>query len=784
METPLTVFTALADRYRFERELGGGGMSQVFVATELALGREVVIKVVRPELLEGVSVDRFAREVQLASRLQQANIVPVLSAGDAAGTSYYIMPYVRGESLRARIDTGQPVPVAESLSILRDVARALAYAHGEGVVHRDIKPDNILLSGRTAVVTDFGIAKALDATRTSTGTLTGMGSSVGTPAYMAPEQAAGDPHTDFRADLYSWGLVAWELLVGKHPFAARTTPQALITAQMSEMPASLESVRADVPASVASLVARCLAKDPSARPVSADAILAELESVGTPAVMKADNGWRRLKIAAVAALALGALAVVLRVTQGDRGATVTDGALERIAVLPMENKTGDSTQTFFADGMTREVIGVLTDAGVRVLGYRAVVAYRNSPKPLREIAKELGVDAIVAGEVQQAGAVITLSAELINASTDENLWSRKFERPAADVVSLQHAVATEIARGIRARLTPDQQQRLAAARQVNPRAYAQYLLGQEAAALRTADGFKRSVVYIRRSLDIDPTYAPAWATLAITNSYALIYQTAPRDSAFAAAMDAANRAIALDDNQGDAYFARGIARLHNEWDFVGGYADFDAAESRSSSSLGLGLLGWAMWEMHDFKRMFKRSRQLVDQEPTTAQWRSDLAWGLWSNGDAAEALASARKGTEVDSSFYEVFDIYSLILADAGDFAGAEAAHRQAVRVAGGDYWVRLFNEGLTASRKGDTAGVQRALTALDGDARLAQRGGLLFLVGKKDSAYALLHQAIAERDPDLLQVLNAMPPLYPFRQEPRYQELLSRMGMPERLRR
>ena len=215
METP-TVFDTLADRYRFERELGGGGMSQVFVATELALGREVVIKVVRPELLEGVSVDRFAREVQLASRLQQANIVPVLSAGDAAGTSYYIMPYVRGESLRARIDTGQPVPVAESLSILRDVARALAYAHGEGVVHRDIKPDNILLSGRTAVVTDFGIAKALDATRTSTGTgtgtgtgtLTGMGSSVGTPAYMAPEQAAGDPHTDFRADLYAWGLVA------------------------------------------------------------------------------------------------------------------------------------------------------------------------------------------------------------------------------------------------------------------------------------------------------------------------------------------------------------------------------------------------------------------------------------------------------------------------------------------------------------------------------------------------------------------------------------------------
>jgi TolB-like protein len=450
----------------------------------------------------------------------------------------------------------------------------------------------------------------------------------------------------------------------------------------------------------------------------------------------------------------------------------------------MDNQTGDSTQAFFADGMTREVIGVLTDAGVHVLGYRAVAPYRNSQKPVREIARELGVDAIVAGAVQRVGAVITLSAELINADTDENLWSRTFEKPAAEVVTLQRDVAADIARGIRARLTPDQQQRLAAARQVNPRAYAQYLLGQEAASLRTADGFRRSLAYIRRSLEIDSTYAPAWATLAITNSYALIYQTAPRDSAYTAAISAANRAIALDDQQGDAWFARGVARLHSEWDFAGGYADFDAAESLPSSSLGLGMLGWALWEMHDFQRMFRRSRQLVDQEPTTAQWRSDLAWGLWSSGANAEALESARTGTRVDSTFYEVFDILSLILADAGAFAASDSAHRKAVQVAGGDYWVRLFNEGLIASKRGDTAGVQRALDALEGDPRLAQRGGLLFLVGKKDSAYAMLNRAIAERDADLLQVLNAMPALYPFRLEPRYQELLARMGMPERLRR
>ena len=220
---------ALADRYRIERELGGGGMSRVFLAEETALGRQVVIKVVAQELAEGLSAERFSREMKLAARLQQANIVPVLSAGVADGVPYYTMPFVKGESLRARIAGGAPVGLAESVSILRDVARALAYAHSEGIVHRDIKPENVLLSHGTAVVTDFGIAKALTASRTQDGaasaTLTQAGGSIGTPAYMAPEQAVGDA-VDYRTDLYAWGVLAYELLSGAHPFGRhRRDPQ-------------------------------------------------------------------------------------------------------------------------------------------------------------------------------------------------------------------------------------------------------------------------------------------------------------------------------------------------------------------------------------------------------------------------------------------------------------------------------------------------------------------------------------------------------------------------------
>jgi tetratricopeptide (TPR) repeat protein/tRNA A-37 threonylcarbamoyl transferase component Bud32 len=269
---------SLAGSYQLERELGGGGMSRVFVADELALGRKVVVKVLLPELAAGISMDRFKREIQVAARLQHPHIVPVLTAGEAANLPYYTMPFVVGESLRTRIGRDGALPVADTVAILRDVARALDYAHGEGVVHRDIKPDNVLLAGRSATVTDFGIAKALSASRTESGaTLTSAGTSIGTPAYIAPEQAAGDLSADHRADLYAFGCMAYELLTGRTPFAG-LPPQKLFVAHMSQAPESLGDLRSDLPPALGSLVMRCLSKDPADRPQSAAEVLRELES--------------------------------------------------------------------------------------------------------------------------------------------------------------------------------------------------------------------------------------------------------------------------------------------------------------------------------------------------------------------------------------------------------------------------------------------------------------------------------------------------------------------------
>jgi eukaryotic-like serine/threonine-protein kinase len=286
---------SLGNTYSLERELGGGGMSRVFVADERRLKRKVVIKLLSGEMAAGVSSDRFEREIQLAASLQQANIVPILAAGEAQGMPYYTMPFVEGESLRARIQREGQLPIGSVVSILRDVSKALAYAHQHGVVHRDIKPDNVLLSGGTAVVTDFGIAKAISASRTDSAgaTLTQMGTSIGTPAYMSPEQAAGDPSVDLRSDIYSFGCMAFELLAGEVPFAGRT-PARMLAAHISEPPPSLAQLRPETPAPLEQLVMQCLAKEPGARPQSAAEILGVLDAMsGTTTMMSAATGAPR-----------------------------------------------------------------------------------------------------------------------------------------------------------------------------------------------------------------------------------------------------------------------------------------------------------------------------------------------------------------------------------------------------------------------------------------------------------------------------------------------------------
>jgi eukaryotic-like serine/threonine-protein kinase len=367
--------TTLGTAYIIERELGGGGMARVFVAVDTALARRVVIKVLSPDLAAGVSAQRFAREIRLAASLQQANIVPVLSAGETDGLPYYTMPFVEGLSLRERLRDGR-LPMATSISILRDVARALAYAHEHGVVHRDIKPDNVLLSGDSAVVTDFGIARALTRARSDLAeaqpepTITHLGTALGTPAYMAPEQIAADPNVDHRADIYAFGCLAYELLAGEAPFAGRSSQQ-LFAAHFAETPTPLGEKCRDCPTSIAALVRQCLEKEPAARPQSARELLGWLEQPTTSATglerlhNRLTRRQRRFGLAVTAVVFLAAAALPVR---GWLRAGTAAERIATIAVIPFANVGGDTAQEYLAQGMADEVTTALGKvAGIRIV---------------------------------------------------------------------------------------------------------------------------------------------------------------------------------------------------------------------------------------------------------------------------------------------------------------------------------------------------------------------------------------------------------------------------------
>ncbi len=570
---------ALGAAYTIERELGGGGMSRVFLAREQRLNREVVVKVLSADLAGGVSVERFGREIQLAASLSQANIVPLLAAGDADGVPYFTMPYVQGESLRGRLATGAPIPMGEGIGIVRDVARALSYAHARGIVHRDIKPDNVLLSHGAAMVTDFGIAKAVSASRTmgDAATLTQAGTSLGTPAYMSPEQIAGDPDVGPRADLYAWGCLAYEVLTGKPPFV-RETAQRILAAHLSEAPAPIAPRRADVPVALEQLVLRCLAKEPGERPASADDVLRGLDVVVTPGGMSSERATAAseadsARTAApkqrqgavtllVGAAVVASLATVALFRGSLKPATpATAAAVDRsIAVLPLANLSGDKSDDYFGIGLAEEMTRALSKTGVRVIGRVSAGALQAKGLDERAIAKELGVTSLLTGSVQRAAGQVRINVSLISATDGAVRWTEKYDRPIANVFAVQDEIANAVAGkllgtfgGGVTRATKVETQ--------DPEAYALFLQGQVLFNRRTAETLQQAIDLYQRAVTRDPSYSRALAMLAMAQAVLPNYTDLPSDSSLRRVTQSAQRALAGDSTAAEAYTALANAHL-------------------------------------------------------------------------------------------------------------------------------------------------------------------------------------------------------------------------------
>jgi serine/threonine-protein kinase len=520
---------SLGTSYTIERELGGGGMARVYVAVEHALGRQVVIKLLPPDLAAGVSTERFKLEIQLAARLQHPHIVPLLAAGESDGLPYFTMPYVEGESLRARLAKRGEMPVAEAVRLLREIASALAYAHAHGVVHRDIKPENVLLSGGAAMVTDFGVAKAL----TESGTLTSAGIALGTPTYMAPEQASADPTVDHRADVYAFGILAYEILTGQTPFVGRT-PQGLLAAHVTEAPAPVQRLRASLPPALGALVMHCLEKRPADRPQTAEEIVHALDDLttpsrgmpptlaGAPRTLVPSSRRRRLVLAAAAVVAVVALALAGYAWRA-RGvvATADAASVVTLAVLPFDNAGADD-QTSFTDGLTDAVTAKLSALPtLAVIDRRSSAQYRASTKPAKQIGTELGVSYLLEGVVRwakdRAGVWrAQVTPTLIDARAGTTKWTGEPVIIAPDdPFSAQSAIATKVVDALEIVLRPTDRAALLRPFSNNPEAFESYARGQAVALDASSPSqYRRAIAEYARAIELDSSFAAAWVGLA------------------------------------------------------------------------------------------------------------------------------------------------------------------------------------------------------------------------------------------------------------------------------
>ncbi|MEK6768740.1 MAG: protein kinase [Gemmatimonadota bacterium] len=519
---------ALSDRYAIEHEVGQGGMATVFLAHDLKHDRSVALKVLHPELAAALGPERFLREIRVAARLNHPHIVPLHDSGQAGELLYYVMPYVDGESLRQRLTREKQLPVEEALEIARDVAAALDYAHRQQVVHRDIKPENVMLHEGEALVTDFGIAKAISAAGGPSITQTGM--SVGTPAYMSPEQAAGEADPDGRSDVYSLGCVLYEMLAGVAPFSGPTA-QAIITRRFTEPVPSVRAARPTVPESVDQAVTKALAKVPADR-FATGAQLAQALVVHTGTTPPGTS----------TALA-----------------TQAAGAGKSIAVLSFVNMSNDPENEYFSDGIAEEIINALSKVqALQVASRTSSFAFKGKNEDIGEIGRKLKVGTVLEGSVRKAGVKLRVTAQLVNVADGYHLWSERYDRQLEDVFAIQDEIAENIVKALRVVLSEREKRAIEKAPAENVEAYDYYLRGRQFFHQFRRTGIQFARRMFERAMEIDPGYGRAYAGAADCCSFLYMYWDGSR-----ANLDGADtysrKALELGPELAEAHASRGLA---------------------------------------------------------------------------------------------------------------------------------------------------------------------------------------------------------------------------------
>ncbi len=688
---------AVARTYAVEEEIGHGAMATVFLARDRRHDRRVAIKLLRAEIAATLGTERFLREIRFVARLTHPHILPLLDSGEAGGLPYYVMPYVDGRSLRELLDRRRALPVDEAVAIAREVADGLHYAHAAGIVHRDIKPENILLHGGHAMIADFGIARAVDAAADDRTTTIGL--TVGTPAYMSPEQAIGEERIDGRSDVYSLGVVLFELIAGVPPFTGQTS-RATIARRFVEVPPPLGMVSADVPKHVETAVAAALALDPGGRPATAHELARALAGRGPIARAATDAASARD----------GAGQAPAHVT-----AAVPTGETElpSIAVLPFTSQTGDPADDFLCDGITEELIGTLGRLRtLRVAGRTSSFAFRERRQDIRAIGERLGVATVLDGSVRRAGKRVRVRAELVDARTGYQLWTEQIDHEMDDAFALQDEIAHAIANTLKATLL--QGVTATTGTRVPGDAYEAYLHGRHALNKRTEGELRRAVGCFVAASREAPEFALALAGEAEAHFLLGTYGASAPGETMPAARAAAERALAIDPGLAEAYTVLGAVRSGFDWDWKGAEDAFRraialgprhaAAHQRAAMNLFAPLGRFA-----EARAAIERARAL-DPLALAIQASAGVIHHL--AGDLDAAIDQLRRAVALDPDFAMSHFFLAAAYRDRGDVVPALESVDRAIARSGGSAEMTAVRAQLLA-RRGDEPGARAGLDTL-----------------------------------------------------------------------
>ena len=773
--------------YRILDKLGGGGMGVVYEAEDTRLGRRVALKFLPEEMSQDPqAAERFQREARAASALNHPNICTVYDIGEHDGRQFIVMERLEGQTLKHSIsERGMNSERVAKLGM--QVAEALVAAHAKGIVHRDLKPANIFVSpeGRVKVL-DFGLAKLLPtaADLSATESLTQPQAVMGTLPYMAPEQVRGE-RVDGRADIYSLGAVLYEMATGQRPFreelATRLTDDIL-----HKTPAAPTRMNYELSARLEEIILKCLEKDAENRYQSAKELLVDLRRLVTPtAAVALAAPRRRLHPAWIAAAV--AMALVVGVTGLNVGGIrerllgrAGPPAVQTLAVLPLENLSGDPEQEYFADGMTEELISNLAQVGsLRVTSRWSVTRYKKEKKPLPVIARELGVQLLIGGSVRRAGDRVRITAQLVDAATDTQLWSETYERNLQDVLALQSEVAQAIAKEVRVKLSPEEEVRLASTPVVKPEAHEAYLRGLYS---WNEGNMGEALQHYQHAIQLDPNYASPYAAAARVYYFIGLFGVQPPQEAFAQMKQAAAKALQLDPRLADSHGWLALAKLHYDWDWVGAEQEFRRALELNPSQADI---------RHDYAHYLMvmnrpgewvvESRRAVELNPFDADLAACLAWHNLYAHQYDQARDQALKALQLQPDSWWGHMNLGFAYEQKGMLQEAIAEFQIAAAAWPNGYALSALGHAYAIAGK-----KQKAQQILGQLTEQAKRGyvspyDLAVLhagLDDKERAFELLDKAYQERSAFLIH-MQWDPRFNNLRSDPRFAQLTRRIGLP-----